>query len=55
MDLLCKSLFFGLSKVGLGLIMLYGGDELFKMISKFQKDSPAGNPTSRSIDLPWMN
>jgi hypothetical protein len=49
-----KSLFFGLSKVGLGVTMLYGGDELFKMISKFQKDSPAGNPTSGSIDPPWM-
>lgn len=50
-----KNLFLGLTKVGLGVTMIYGGKELFEMLSQFEAGSPAADPTGGSVAPPWMN
>lgn len=50
-----KSLFFGLAKVGLGVTMIYGGQQLFEMLSQFEAGAPASDPTGGSVAPPWMN
>jgi hypothetical protein len=48
-----KDLFSGLTRVGLGITMVYGGKELFDMLSQFEAES--ATPASGSIEPPWMN
>jgi hypothetical protein len=49
-----KNLFFGLTKVGAGVAMIYGGDQLLQMINQFEAESVV-DPSGGSISPPWMN
>jgi hypothetical protein len=49
-----KNLFWGLTKFGAGIVMIYGGDQLLKMILEFQSESVT-DPTTGSISPPWMD
>ncbi|MFZ4715464.1 MAG: hypothetical protein ACOYL6_17195 [Bacteriovoracaceae bacterium] len=48
-----KSLFLGLTKVGLGVVLVFGGSEVLKMLSNFEKESSLADPTTGSIAPPW--
>jgi hypothetical protein len=49
-----KNLFMGLTKVGAGVAMVYGGDQLLQMVKQFEADSVV-DPSAGSIAPPWMN